>query len=58
MTNSGKTEIGHLDEQIAVELELREKLIIKYIGEGMSREEAEMYALADLREQETPSDKP
>jgi hypothetical protein len=54
MKQKSKSPKSTLDEHVAHELELQERLIIKYIKEGMTREEAAMQALADLREKIGP----
>ena len=50
MKRKSKSPESPLDEHTVEELEFQERLIIKYMKEGMTREEAAMQALADLRE--------
>ncbi|MDR6634554.1 hypothetical protein J2X72_003364 [Phyllobacterium sp. 1468] len=50
MKRKSKTPESPLDKHTVEELEFQERLIIKYVKEGMTREEAAMQALADLRE--------
>jgi hypothetical protein len=50
MKRKSKSPESPLDEHTVQELELQERLIIKYMKEGMTREEAAMHALAELRE--------
>jgi hypothetical protein len=50
MKRKPKSPRSPLDEHTVDELALQERLIIKYMEEGMSRDEAAMQALADLRE--------
>ena len=50
MMRKSKSPESPLDENTVEELEFQERLIVKYMKEGMTREEAAMQALADLRE--------
>lgn len=50
MKRKPKSPRSPLDEHTVDELAFQERLIIKYMEEGMSRDEAAMQALADLRE--------
>ena len=50
MKRKSKSPESPLDEHTVEELEFQERLIIRYMKEGMTREEAAMQALADLRE--------
>jgi hypothetical protein len=52
-----KSSESPLDRHTVEELQLQERLIIKYIEEGMTREEAALQALADLRERRTSDEK-
>lgn len=50
MKRKSKSPESPLDQHTVQELEFQERLIIKYMNRGMTREEATMHALADLRE--------
>ncbi|WP_162707369.1 hypothetical protein [Phyllobacterium sophorae] len=50
MKRKSKSPDSPLDQHTVEELQFQERLIIKYIIEGMTREEAAIQALADLRE--------
>ncbi|MGH6859758.1 MAG: hypothetical protein ACRECY_05840 [Phyllobacterium sp.] len=52
MTRKKQPAEDELDSRTVEELRLQEKLIIKYVEKGMSREEAAMQALADLRDRQ------
>lgn len=50
MKRKSKSPDSPLYQHTVEELQFQERLIIKYIIEGMTREEAAIQALADLRE--------
>jgi hypothetical protein len=48
-----KPDPSPLNKRTVEELELQERLIIKYVEKGMTREEAALQALADLRDRKS-----
>jgi hypothetical protein len=55
MTVKHKPSDSPLDKRTVEELELQEKLTLKYIDEGFTREEAGIRAVAEMREKQQPS---
>ena len=51
MTAKNKSFDSPLDKRTVEELELQEKLTLKYIEEGFTREEASIRAVAEMRGQ-------
>ena len=49
MTAKNKSSDSPLDKRTVEELELQEKLTLKYIEEGFTREEASIRAVAEMR---------